>query len=105
MEWIIVFFILVLVLSIFIKPLLRKKYRCRQRDTLSTIVERLFIGILELEDKSHKQKKSMARDALLEHACMSAGLTLVRFEAKWSYQVQAIREQIDTEVNSAKLPC
>jgi len=53
------------------------------------------IAVIELDDKNHDTKKAMSRDALLENACKSAGLKLVRFQAKSGYQVQAVREQID----------
>ena len=57
------------------------------------------IAVIELDDKSHNTKKAIKRDALLESACKSAELNLVRFQAKSGYQVQAVREKIDLAIN------
>lgn len=43
--------------------------------------------------------KHVKSDALLESACKSAELKLVRFQAKSGYQVQAVREQINLAIN------
>lgn len=61
------------------------------------------VAIIELDDKSHKQEKSISRDKLIESACSSAGLKLVRFSAKASYQVQVIRESINDTLNPQKV--
>lgn len=57
------------------------------------------IAVIELDDKSHKQEKSITRDTFLNNACASAGLKIIRFEAKASYQPQAIRETINNFIN------
>lgn len=59
------------------------------------------VAVIELDDKSHNSKKVIKRDSLLENACQSAELKLIRFQAKSGYQVQAVRETI----NSALMPC
>ncbi len=62
------------------------------------------IAVIELDDKSHNSKKAIKRDSLLETACNSAELELIRFQAKSSYQVQAVREQIETALNKPFKP-
>lgn len=57
------------------------------------------IAVIELDDKSHNSKRSQKRDLLLKNACNSAGLELIRFKAKSSYQIQAVREKIETSLN------
>ena len=57
------------------------------------------IAVIELDDKSHNTEKAKNRDSLLENACKSAELKLVRFQAKSGYQVQTVREQIDFVLN------
>lgn len=52
------------------------------------------IAVIELDDKSHKQKRSQARDQLIEQACDSANLPLVRFEAKRSYQIDDVKTKL-----------
>ena len=51
------------------------------------------ISVVELNDKSHKQKKRADRDAFLREACASAGLRLLEFEAKARYSVVEVRNQ------------
>lgn len=58
------------------------------------------VAAIELDDKSHLSARSKKRDALLESACDSAGLPLIRFQAKSGYQVQSIRTQIESTLNS-----
>ena len=52
------------------------------------------IAVIELDDKSHETKKVKDRDSLLQNACSSANLILIRFQAKSGYQVTSIREQV-----------
>ena len=59
------------------------------RDTLSIAV------VIELDDKSHATRKAKSRDELLENACVSAKLKLIRFPVKSRYQVKAVREKIE----------
>ncbi|WP_293630905.1 DUF2726 domain-containing protein [Shewanella sp. CG12_big_fil_rev_8_21_14_0_65_47_15] len=51
---------------------------------------------MELDDKSHKQTRTQQRDLLIEQACESAKLPLIRFDAKCSYQLELIRSTIHT---------
>lgn len=60
-----------------------------KKDTLD------IAAVIELDDKSHTTKKAIARDALLENACESANLKLIRFPAKATYQVQAVRKSLE----------
>ena len=52
------------------------------------------ISVVELNDKSHKRKKRVDRDVFLREACASAGLRLLEFEAKASYSVGEVRNQL-----------
>lgn len=58
-----------------------------------------IIAVIELDDKSHNTKKAKARDSLVDNACKTAGLELIRFPAKRAYQVQAVREKIEGTLN------
>ena len=49
------------------------------------------IAAIELNDSSHKRRARANRDALLEQACASAGLTLHQIEARHGYQVTELR--------------
>jgi hypothetical protein len=57
------------------------------------------IAVIELDDKSHYTKKAVSRDALLNNVCKSASLKLVRFQARPSYQIQSIRDQVELAIN------
>lgn len=54
-----------------------------------------IVAVIELDDKSHNTKKSRTRDSLIEAACSSASLPLIRFACKRTYQMQDIRNNID----------
>lgn len=49
---------------------------------------------IELDDKSHNKSNRIDRDKFLESACNSAKLKLIRFEAKYTYSVQDVREKV-----------
>jgi NAD(P)H-dependent flavin oxidoreductase YrpB (nitropropane dioxygenase family) len=50
-----------------------------------------IICAIELDDKSHQTKRRQERDAFLETACQSAGVPLVRFKAKATYNLEEIK--------------
>lgn len=58
------------------------------------------IAVIELDDKSHNSNKTKNRDSLLEAACESAGLELIRFQAKRNDNIQSVRNQIESSLNS-----
>ena len=58
---------------------------------------------IELDDSSHGSSKSQKRDALLQGACESAGLPLLRIKASKGYVISELREQIDTTINPPQL--
>jgi len=60
------------------------------------------VAIIELDDKSHLQKKSMMRDSFVEHACETAELKLIRFDVEKSYQIALVRAVIDSKLNIKK---
>ncbi len=64
------------------------------KDTLTVI------AAIELDDKSHKKKSSLARDQFLNSACESAGLKLIRFPAKANYGKNEIREKIESTIDT-----
>ncbi|MGI0119702.1 DUF2726 domain-containing protein [Zooshikella sp. RANM57] len=57
------------------------------------------IAVVELDDKSHNNERAVKRDELINKACESAGLVLIRFKAKSGYQVQTVRDQIMLALN------
>lgn len=52
------------------------------------------IAVIELDDKSHSQKKQMKRDEFVELACETAHLKLHRFKASATYTVEEIKSEI-----------
>ncbi|WP_415896900.1 DUF2726 domain-containing protein [Neptuniibacter sp. QD57_21] len=46
---------------------------------------------IELDDKSHSQKKRQQRDQLLESVCSDANLPLIRVPAKRSYKLEEVK--------------
>ena len=46
---------------------------------------------IELDDKSHNQKKRQQRDQLLESVCQDANLPLIRVPAKRSYKLEEVK--------------
>jgi ssDNA-binding Zn-finger/Zn-ribbon topoisomerase 1 len=56
---------------------------------------------IELDDKSHLQKKTIARDKLVNSACNTAGLPLVRFKAKATYKRNEIEETLSQFVTTS----
>jgi len=63
------------------------------KDTLKVV------AVVELDDKSHKKPSSKKRDNLIQGACESASLTLVRFPAKASYSISEVKEVIENSIN------
>lgn len=55
----------------------------------------LILAVVELDDKSHNSFRAIKRDKFVNEACKSAGITLIRFRAKPSYQIQQVRDTID----------
>jgi len=50
---------------------------------------------LELDDKSHQRKRRRQRDQLVDTACQSAGLPLLRVKAARAYVIADLRKQIE----------
>ena len=50
---------------------------------------------IELDDSSHQRKDRQERDEFVDHAFESAGLPLVRFPVRASYQAREIREIVN----------
>ena len=57
------------------------------------------VAVIELDDKSHTSKNTIKRDRLIERACKSADLKLIRFKVKRNYRVEDVREQIEASLN------
>lgn len=49
------------------------------------------VCVIELDDKSHSQKKRQQRDQLLDGICEEAGLSLLRFPAQRTYNPKVIK--------------
>lgn len=54
---------------------------------------------VELDDSSHGSSKAQKRDALLNGACESAGLPLLRIKAAKSYAVAELQRQIEEAIS------
>jgi predicted RNA-binding Zn-ribbon protein involved in translation (DUF1610 family) len=53
-----------------------------------------IIAVIELDDKSHNQRKQINRDKFVESSCESAGLKLHRFKALATYNVEEIKNEL-----------
>ncbi len=53
------------------------------------------VCVIELDDKSHSQKKRQKRDQLLDGICEEAGLSLLRFPAQRTYNPKVIRAVVE----------
>ena len=58
------------------------------------------VAAIELDDKSHKQTKTQQRDQLVEDACQTADLPLLRFDAKRSYHIETVRNDIQSRIQT-----
>lgn len=54
------------------------------------------MAVVELDDKSHHSKAAKRRDLLVDEACASANLRLVRFTAKETYQIDLVKTDLGT---------
>lgn len=61
-----------------------------------------IVAAIELDDKSHSTTRVIVRDNFVNGACKSAGIKLIRFKAKSRYQIQHVRDVINTEINSVQ---
>jgi ssDNA-binding Zn-finger/Zn-ribbon topoisomerase 1 len=50
---------------------------------------------IELDDKSHAQKKTQDRDQLLENVMKAASVPLIRVKAQTGYNVQTVRNEVE----------
>jgi hypothetical protein len=53
---------------------------------------------VELDDRSHNAPDRRRRDEFLDQACKAAGLTLLHFPARSSYDVQEIRKRLTPDL-------
>lgn len=53
------------------------------------------VCVIELDDKSHSQKKRQKRDQLIDGICKEAGLSLLRFPAQRTYNPKVIRAVVE----------
>ena len=58
---------------------------------------------VELDDSSHETSKAQRRDALLNGACQSAGLPLLRIKAARSYAVAELKRQVEQMISPQPL--
>lgn len=52
------------------------------------------VGVIELDDKSHQQRKRQERDDFLVAVCADVNLPLIRIPAQHAYPVQQVRAQV-----------
>ena len=60
------------------------------------------LAVVELDDKSHNSKKAKLRDELINKACESAGIKLIRITARANYQTSLIRDQVKVIVEGER---
>jgi hypothetical protein len=53
-----------------------------------------FVGVIELDDKTHNRGDRVARDQFLNNAAAAAKLPLHRFQAKATYVIAEIRDAL-----------
>lgn len=58
------------------------------RDSLSVV------GVIELDDKSHRRRNRQVRDAFLVEVCRASGLPLLQIPASRTYSMTTIRAQV-----------
>jgi len=69
---------------------------CKPRDMT-------VLCVIELSDRTNKQKNQKARDSFLAEACHGAGLPLITFDARYAYSPSELSARI-AEAISATLP-
>ena len=52
------------------------------------------VAVLELDDKSHRQRKRQERDAFLVGLCQAASLPLIQVPAQRAYSIPELRERV-----------
>ncbi|MBY0475412.1 MAG: DUF2726 domain-containing protein [Nitrosomonas sp.] len=52
------------------------------------------VAVIELDDKSHDQVVTRARDIFIEKVCETAGLKLLHFPYRANYHIQSVRDKI-----------
>lgn len=62
------------------------------------------VGVIELDDSSHRATKRQQRDKFLDSALAAASIPIVHIAAQRSYAVTTIREQIEAVFNPATQP-
>ena len=53
-----------------------------------------ILGVIELDDKSHKAAKRQERDSFLDSAMNAAGIPILHIKAQNAYSISDIREQL-----------
>jgi very-short-patch-repair endonuclease len=53
-----------------------------------------ILGVIELDDKSHKSAKRQERDSFLDSAMNAAGIPILHIQAQNAYSISDIREQL-----------
>jgi hypothetical protein len=53
-----------------------------------------FLGVVELDDKSHDRANRVTRDAFVDSTFAAAGIQIVHFKASASYSVEEVRQQL-----------
>lgn len=56
------------------------------------------VAVIELDDKSHNQKKRQKRDELLKSICKQAGLPMLQVPAKWAYKTEVVKMMLEKEL-------
>lgn len=60
-----------------------------------------ILAVIELDDKSHHQLKTIERDVFIEDVCKNSGLPLIRFDVKSDYHIQSVRNKVKSSLYSS----
>jgi len=58
-----------------------------------------ILAVIELDDKTHHQLKTIERDIFVQDICKNSGLPLIRFAVKSEYHIQSVRDKVINHLN------
>lgn len=61
---------------------------------ICSVTDLAVLGVVELDDQSHKREDREVRDVFVDRALNSAGIPIARFSAKKGYQIQEVRVKL-----------
>ena len=58
-----------------------------------------ILAVIELDDKSHHQLKTIERDIFVQNICKNSRLPLIRFDVSSDYHIQSVRDKVINNLN------